>query len=81
MSLIHGIYHLYRIHHTPGHTTDHVVITLEEDKSLFSGDCVLGEGTTVFEDLNDYLKSLNLILDLKPTVIFPGHGSVINVID
>lgn len=81
MSLIKGIFHIYRIHHTPGHTADHVIITLEEDKSLFSADCVLGEGTTVFEDLNEYLKSLNLILDLKPTVIFPGHGSVINVIN
>ncbi|XP_060857513.1 beta-lactamase-like protein 2 homolog [Metopolophium dirhodum] len=65
------------IHHTPGHTTDHIVIFLEEDNALFSADCVLGEGTTVFEDLTEYLKSLQLILDLDPTVIFPGHGSVI----
>ncbi|KAL5239266.1 hypothetical protein ACI65C_006676 [Semiaphis heraclei] len=65
------------IHHTPGHTTDHIVIFLEEDNALFSADCVLGEGTTVFEDLTEYLKSLQLILDLNPTVIFPGHGSVI----
>lgn len=74
-----GIFYLFRIHHTPGHTSDHVILTLKEDNSLFSADCVLGEGTTVFEDLNDYLNSLNLILDLKPGVIFPGHGSVINV--
>lgn len=59
---------------------DHIVITLEEDKSLFSADSVLGEGSTVFEDLTEYLKSLQLILDLKPTVMFPGHGSVIKVI-
>lgn len=75
------IINIYRIHHTPGHTTDHVVITLEEDNALFSADCVLGEGTTVFEDLKEYINSLYLILDLKPTVIFPGHGSVINVIN
>jgi glyoxylase-like metal-dependent hydrolase (beta-lactamase superfamily II) len=81
MSLIDRIFNLYRIHHTPGHTTDHIILTLEEDNSLFSADCVLGEGTTVFEDLNEYLNSLNLILELKPTVIFPGHGSVINVIN
>ncbi|XP_027849690.2 beta-lactamase-like protein 2 homolog [Aphis gossypii] len=65
------------IHHTPGHTTDHIVIFLEEDNALFSADSVLGEGTTVFEDLTEYLKSLQLILDLNPTTIFPGHGSVI----
>lgn len=77
-------YHLInncRIHHTPGHTTDHVIITLEEDEALFSADSVLGEGSTVFEDLKDYLNSLQLILDLNPKVIFPGHGSVIKVIN
>jgi len=74
------IYNIFRIHHTPGHTTDHIVIFLEEDNALFSADCVLGEGTTVFEDLTEYLKSLQLILDLNPTTIFPGHGSVIKVI-
>ncbi|XP_050530713.1 endoribonuclease LACTB2 [Daktulosphaira vitifoliae] len=66
-----------KIYHTPGHTTDHVVIFLDEEKALFSADCVLGEGTTIFENLEDYMKSLNLILQLNPAVIFPGHGSVI----
>lgn len=70
---------VYRIYHTPGHTLDHIVISLEEDRALFSADSVLGEGTTVFENLAEYLKSLQLILDLKPTVIFPGHGSVVKV--
>lgn len=46
---------------------------------MFSADSVLGEGTVVFEDLKEYLKSLHLILDLNPTVIFPGHGSVVKV--
>lgn len=68
-----------RIHHTPGHTTDHVVITLKEENALFSADSVLGEGTVVFEDLKEYLNSLHLILNLNPTVIFPGHGSVVKV--
>jgi len=68
----------YKVAHTPGHTTDHVILYESATNTVFAGDNILGEGTAVFEDLFDYMKTLNFILGLQPLVIYPGHGDIID---
>jgi len=67
--------------HTPGHAPDHLCFVLEEEHALFSGDNVLGVGTTVIPntsgDLGDYLRSLERLLALRPRRIYPAHGPAI----
>lgn len=65
---------------TPGHARDHLCFLLREEKILFSGDNVLGAGTTVIPpdgDLGDYLDSLRRLLALDVERIFPAHGPVV----
>ncbi len=68
--------------HTPGHAEDHLCFMLDEEGSLFSGDNVLGIGTTVIPrdggDLVEYLDSLERLLAQNPTAIYPAHGPLIN---
>ncbi|KAJ2457531.1 Beta-lactamase-like protein 2 [Coemansia sp. RSA 2424] len=67
---------------TPGHTPDHVAFTVasEEDLGLMllTGDHILGQGTTVVDELRSYMESLNRVLDIRPTALLPGHGPVIS---
>jgi len=62
---------------TPGHTREHVCF-LTAAGDLFSGDTVLGEGTTTIfppdGSMRDYIASLRLLLTHYPKRIYPAHG-------
>jgi glyoxylase-like metal-dependent hydrolase (beta-lactamase superfamily II) len=66
---------------TPGHTPDHAALFAEDDRALFTGDAVLGRGTSVIDppegDLAAYLRSLHRMRDLAPRTIHPGHGPLV----
>jgi glyoxylase-like metal-dependent hydrolase (beta-lactamase superfamily II) len=67
--------------HTPGHTSDHVVFHEAQEGALFTGDAVVGRGTSFIDppdgDLTQYLRSLRLMQELAPRTIYPGHGPVV----
>jgi glyoxylase-like metal-dependent hydrolase (beta-lactamase superfamily II) len=67
--------------HTPGHAPDHLCYYLAEERALFTGDVVLGAGTTVIPDdtgdLGQYMDSLRRLLELDLETIYPAHGPVI----
>ncbi len=66
---------------TPGHARDHLCFYMPEEKALFTGDVVLGAGTTVIPpdgDLGDYMASLRRLLELDIEVIYPAHGPAID---
>jgi glyoxylase-like metal-dependent hydrolase (beta-lactamase superfamily II) len=68
--------------HTPGHTSNHMCYSLLEEKILFSGDHVMGWSTTVIVppdgDMDEYLKSLEKLLDRNDNIYLPTHGKQID---
>ena len=68
--------------HTPGHTSNHMCYSLAEESILFSGDHVMGWSTTVIVppdgDMDEYLKSLEKLLDRQHQMYLPTQGTQID---
>ena len=64
----------------PGHTNDHAIFYLASEGALFTGDTILGEGTTVIAPpggaMRPYQRTLQRLADEfgDARVIYGGHG-------
>lgn len=63
--------------HAPGHSHDHMCFILEEENAMFTGDNVLGHGTTAVEHLGLYMQTIRVLGSYRCTVGYPAHGAVI----
>jgi glyoxylase-like metal-dependent hydrolase (beta-lactamase superfamily II) len=66
---------------TPGHAADHCCFWLGAERAMFTGDHILGRGTTVVEwpggDMAAYLDSLEAVRRFEPARLYPGHGPMV----
>ena len=69
---------------TPGHSADHLCFLLRDEGACFTGDLILGEGSTIVPphdgggSLLDYMRSLERLQALDLRVLYPGHGPEIH---
>jgi len=63
--------------YTPGHSNDHLSFLLAGDQAVFTGDLILGRGSSMVTypegDVAAYLRSLERMAALEPRILFPGH--------
>ncbi|KAL8796315.1 MAG: hypothetical protein Q9182_007399 [Xanthomendoza sp. 2 TL-2023] len=63
--------------HTPGHSHDHMSFILQEENAMFTGDNVLGHGTSAVEVLGEYMDTLRRMREQNCERGYPAHGAVI----
>jgi glyoxylase-like metal-dependent hydrolase (beta-lactamase superfamily II) len=67
--------------HTPGHASDHLSFSLDEERTLFTGDHVMGWSTSVIippdGDMGTYVNSLAKLLHRNDEIYLPTHGPAI----
>jgi glyoxylase-like metal-dependent hydrolase (beta-lactamase superfamily II) len=67
---------------TPGHTSNHLCLALDDSGILFTGDHVMGWSTTVVSphdgDMTLYMESLDKLLGRDDRTYFPAHGAAVD---
>lgn len=63
--------------HVPGHSEDHMCFVLEEESSMFTGDNILGHGTSAVEDLGTFMDSLEKMQAQNCEIGYSAHGVTI----
>ncbi|RPI43489.1 MAG: MBL fold metallo-hydrolase [Betaproteobacteria bacterium] len=65
----------------PGHTYGSMAVFIRETRALFTGDNVMGTGSSVVNpgegEISLYLQTLDKFLRYEPAVIYPGQGPVV----
>ena len=73
--------HTLQVLHTPGHAPAHLCFYIAAEGILFSGDTILGRGTSIISppegDMADYMATLHTLAALDIRMICPAHGPVI----
>jgi len=64
--------------HTPGHLSNHYCFAYKQEKTLFTGDHVMGWSTSIVSppdgDMQDYMDSLEKLLNRDEGIYYPTHG-------
>jgi glyoxylase-like metal-dependent hydrolase (beta-lactamase superfamily II) len=65
--------------HTPGHASNHLCFSLEEERALFTGDHVMGWSSSVIAppdgDMAAYLAGLRRLIERGDAILYPTHGA------
>ncbi|MBB5254183.1 glyoxylase-like metal-dependent hydrolase (beta-lactamase superfamily II) [Sulfurisphaera ohwakuensis] len=72
-----------KVLYTPGHTDDSISLYLEPINSVIVGDMLQGRGnyltyTQIYENIEEMIKSVQKVLDLKLNFIYVSHGKSMN---
>ncbi|KFZ09856.1 hypothetical protein V501_05456 [Pseudogymnoascus sp. VKM F-4519 (FW-2642)] len=63
--------------HVPGHSEDHMCFILEEEQAMFTGDNILGHGTSAVEDLGTFMASLQKMAAQDCHIGYSAHGATV----